>query len=60
MGFDFEKCAALTKKGNNIKSNNDLNDLFKRLFEVNYTERITVSELKTHPVLKEYFQPVNY
>jgi hypothetical protein len=29
--------------------------LFRRLFEVDYLERITIAELKSHPSLKEFF-----
>lgn len=32
-----------------------IQDLFRKLFQIDYTARITVTELKTHPALKEYF-----
>ena len=54
-GFIFENNPPDLKKGKLIKVYKHIQDLFRKLFQIDYTERITVTELKTHPALKEYF-----
>ena len=54
-GFSFEMSIEKCKNPGYIKSNSTLEDFFFRIFDLDYTQRITIKEIKKHKLFEGYF-----
>jgi serine/threonine protein kinase len=54
-GFSYSKSISQTKKLLTVNCTNDIEDLFKKMFELDPDDRITFSDIRRHPVFAKHF-----
>lgn len=53
--FSYKEAVKASKKKKMDNCTPEIEDLFKKMFEVDIAKRITFAEIREHPVFKKYF-----